>query len=103
MRTGTLMNGEDDGHADSPAHMTSQSSAGPDRAVKLVGRHAALQPIRPQDYDALRMIELSADLVPLWRHQGATPSPEQWAQGLWNSVLAQFLVVDISDSSPVGI
>jgi hypothetical protein len=79
-------------------------AAGPEAPeIKLVGRHVALQPIRMQDYEALRMLELRAEFVPLWRHQGVTPSPEQWAKDLWTGVLAQFLVINLADHNPVGI
>ena len=75
----------------------------PDVGVTLRGRHVVLQPVRTQDYEALRVAELHEDLVPLWRFQGATPSPEEWVQRLWHGVLAQFTVLSLLDRSPLGL
>jgi hypothetical protein len=71
--------------------------------VRLVGRHVGLQAVRPQDYDLLRSVELGEDLAPLWRHQGSTPSPERWVEGLWNGVLAQFIAVGLARNEPIGL
>jgi RimJ/RimL family protein N-acetyltransferase len=69
----------------------------------LYGRHVYLRPVTPQDYGFLHVAETSGELGPRWRFRGATPSPEQWAQTTWGSVLAQFLVVNKADNVPVGI
>jgi hypothetical protein len=55
------------------------------------------------DYPALQRVELGPDLIQRWRYRGSTPSPEQWAQTLWNTVLAQFLVVSADSEEPLGI
>lgn len=66
------------------------------------GRHVQLRPVAPEDYRLLQRLDVG-ELSLRWRTRGATPSPEQWAQLLWNSVLAQFMVVRVSDRRPVGL
>jgi hypothetical protein len=68
----------------------------------LRARHVFLKPIAPSDYPFLQMLETAGDPAPRWRHRGGTPSPDQWAQGLWAGVLVQFLVVGVESSTPIG-
>jgi hypothetical protein len=63
----------------------------------------SLRPIRSVDYEMVRLAELSDDLGVRWRHRGATPSPEAFAQRLWAGVLAQYLVVAHHDQRVVGL
>ncbi len=63
----------------------------------------SLRPIRAADYEMIRLAELSDDLGVRWRHRGATPSPEAFAQRLWAGVLAQYLVVAHHDQHVVGL
>lgn len=63
----------------------------------------ALRPIDPGDYAPLRRLELSLTLGPRWRHRGATPSPEAFAQTLWSGVLAQYLVDVGRGGQPLGL
>ncbi len=74
-----------------------------DRSSHLTGRHVILRPVMPADYDSLRMLELSGSMMPNWRHRGVTPSPEQWAHMLWQSVLAQFIVVETAGDTAIGL
>lgn len=69
----------------------------------LTGRWVRLRPPGHHDYELLRAAELSDALGPRWRHRGATPSPESFAQSLWAGVLAQHLVVDRRDGRPLGL
>ena len=71
--------------------------------VTLNGYRVDLRPVRAQDYEQLRVIELREDLVPLWRYQGATPSPERWVEGFWNGVLAQFIVIGKASGEALGL
>jgi len=64
-------------------------------------RGLELRPVIPADYDYLRRAELSDALGPRWRHRGATPSPERFAETLWTGVLAQFIVQ--RPDLPVGV
>ncbi len=73
------------------------------RAPRLRGRSTVLRPIGVADYEMLRYLEQQEDLVGSWRHGGATPSPDQWAHGLWAGVLAQFIVVDVAKDLPLGL
>jgi RimJ/RimL family protein N-acetyltransferase len=70
---------------------------------RTAGRWITLQPVRHADYDAIRAAELSDELGVRWRHRGATPSPEAFAQVLWAGVLVQYLVVDNDDHRLVGL
>ena len=53
----------------------------------LRGRHVELRPIVPEDYTYLQLIETGSELAPRWRLRGATPGPQDWAQGLLARVL----------------
>jgi hypothetical protein len=67
-------------------------------------RRVVLKPVSANDYDALRMLELGDSLGPRWRYRGSTPSPETFAQTLWASVLAQYLVCPANgDGPPAGV
>jgi RimJ/RimL family protein N-acetyltransferase len=58
----------------------------------LVGRHVRLRPILPSDYEYLYELETNEQITWRWRFRGTTPSPEQFAQMLWEGVLVQFIV-----------
>jgi hypothetical protein len=73
------------------------------RVARLHGRHVLLRLVSPEDYRFLRSAELGGELAVRWRYRGATVSPDQWAHNLWQSVLAQFLVVGVSDPAPLGL
>jgi RimJ/RimL family protein N-acetyltransferase/acyl carrier protein len=68
----------------------------------LEAPHVFLKAVTPDDYLLLQLVETSSEVAPRWRFRGATPSPEQWSQALWQGVLAQFVVVAKSDARPVG-
>jgi len=89
-------------HPSPPAAGPSSSSDHPP-LQRTVGRWITLRPIRHADYDAIRLAELSDELGVRWRHRGATPSPEAFAQALWAGVLEQYLVVDNDDHGLVGL
>src|SRR4051795_5512553 len=76
--------------------MTAPVLAAPEAAVHL-------RPVEPGDYLPLRRFELDLTLGPRWRHRGATPSPEAFAQALWSGVLTQYLVVANADDHVVGL
>jgi hypothetical protein len=67
----------------------------------LNGRQTYLRPVGPDDYQAMRLLDLGEALGVRWRFRGATPSAEQWAQA-GGSQLAHFLIVRRSDNSPIG-
>lgn len=73
------------------------------REVRLRGSHVMLRPVGVGDYEFLRALELSEEFAIRWRHRGATPGPEAWVQSLWQGTLAQFLVVDLRSSRPLGL
>ncbi|WCB96520.1 hypothetical protein DSM104299_05279 [Baekduia alba] len=69
----------------------------------LRGRSVALQPVTPNDYGILQLLETNNELALNWRYRGQTPSPEQWMSTLWSGVLAQFIVVAEGADVPVGL
>jgi RimJ/RimL family protein N-acetyltransferase len=71
--------------------------------ARLTGRHVTLRPVTLNEYESLRQVELSEPFIARWRHRGATPPPEVWAQGMGQGVLAQFLVVRNDTNVPVGM
>jgi hypothetical protein len=73
------------------------------RVPSLRGRHVFLRPVTPDDYRFLRAAELGGELAIRWRLRGASASPEQWAQNLWQSVLTQYLVVGSREPTPLGL
>lgn len=82
----------------SPSH-----ASHPFTAPHLAGIRVRLRPILPKDYGFLQTVELMSDLHFRFRLRGATPSPEQWSQTLWHSVLAQFLVVTQAQDRIIGL
>ena len=83
--------------------LTSESLGRPFGVAPLRGQHVLLRLIIPEDYRFLRVAELSGDLGVRWRFRGSTASPEQWSQSLWQSTLAQYLVVRTDDPTPLGL
>ena len=69
----------------------------------LRGRHVELRGIVPEDMTYLQLLETSSALAPRWRLRGATPGPQEWAQGLWRGVLAQFIVLRTRDQARIGL
>lgn len=61
----------------------------------LRAERVGLRAIVPPDYQVLYTAELSEFLGVRWRHRGTTPSPERYAQTLWDGVLVQLGVVDL--------
>jgi hypothetical protein len=56
-----------------------------------------------EDYPLLQRFDLSPELIHRYRYRGSTPSPDQWAQMLWNTVLLQFIVESADGREPIGI
>lgn len=71
--------------------------------LALDGRNVVLRPIRQQDYDLIRQAEMNPEIAGMWRHRGATPSPEAYAESLWSGVLAQFIVIDKARMAALGL
>lgn len=86
-----------------PDRLTSLESDVSAAAPSLQGRRVALRPLEPEDYPALRRVEIASDMGPRWRFRGATPSPEEWAQSTAGGMLAQFLVVEHHRQDALGI
>lgn len=76
----------------------SDQSQDPIRAA-LDGRRVRLRALNPGDYDLLRRLELSPQLLQRWRNRGATPGMSDWVRSMEEAVLAQFLVIDDRDGA----
>ena len=70
---------------------------------RLVGRRVALRPLFQSDYDFLYRIAGDPTNEFRWRYRGITPSPEEFARGLWAHVHTQFIIVRRADSERVGL
>ena len=70
---------------------------------KLEGRRLSLVPITPADYPYLHHLSTTGENLMAWRLRGATPSPEIFAQQLWQSVLVQFKIVHGTPAQPLGL
>lgn len=73
------------------------------RGPTLQGQHVHLRAVVPDDFPYLRLVETSSEFAPRWRLRGATPSPQDWAQGTSAGVLVQFVVVSNRDRARVGL
>ena len=69
----------------------------------LVGRRVLLRPIQNEDYEYLYDLSTCEENIFRWRFRGRTPSPEEFSQSLWQSVLCQFIVESIESGSPIGL
>jgi hypothetical protein len=74
-----------------------------DARARLAGRRTSLIPLEAVHYGALRRVELGADLAYRWRHHGRHEAPEHFAESLWSSSVANFLVGSERHDGPVGI
>lgn len=71
--------------------------------ASLTARGVVLQPITESDYPGLRRLELGERMLHHWRFGGHTPSPERYAQILWDGVYSQYIIVERSEQArPVG-
>jgi RimJ/RimL family protein N-acetyltransferase len=62
-----------------------------------------LRPVEASDYGPLFRLATHSELQRTWRFRGSTPSPEAFLQSLWESVLAQFVIVRRSNSNVIGL
>lgn len=91
---------------DTPSLDTHSTEANEEQTFSVpsrIGRHVLLRPVQVEDYAFLQQAEADPRLAQQWRLRGQTPSPEHWAQLLWQGVFAQFLVVERTTSLPVGL
>jgi hypothetical protein len=67
------------------------------------GRHVYLRPLTAADYPAIDAAQASEAVGVRWRFRGTTPGPERGAQSMWQTVLAQFLVVSTVSDRYIGL
>ncbi len=82
-----------------PAKQLSVGKRGSYRTVSV-----SLRPLVESDLGSLYLAALEPQHAHRWRYRGATPSPEQFRESIYNGgVVAQFMVIDESDpSEPIG-
>lgn len=71
--------------------------------VRLDGRRVRLRPVQSEDYDYLYDLSLAMPNIVRWRYRGRTPSPDEFVQSLWHSVLCQFVIEARESRQPVGL
>ncbi|MGH9149386.1 MAG: GNAT family N-acetyltransferase [Acidimicrobiales bacterium] len=69
----------------------------------MASRRVRLRPLRDADFAFVYELMTSPAAGGRVRFAGATPSPNQVASSLWDSVLAQFLVEGASSGAPKGV
>lgn len=69
----------------------------------LAGRRVRLRTVHDGDFPFLYEVMTSPQSGGRVRFAGATPSPNQVAASLWESVLAQFLIEGASSGEPKGV
>jgi hypothetical protein len=73
------------------------------RAPTMATKYVGLRCVNPEDYRLMRAGEQAGELGVRWRFRGGSLSPEDWSRALWQSVLAQFIVVAIPAGTPLGL
>jgi RimJ/RimL family protein N-acetyltransferase len=71
--------------------------------IPLIGPRAWLRPVKSTDYPFLFELGTAGTALTRWRYRGVTPSPEAFAQSLWQGVLTQFLILSRSTNQPIGL
>jgi hypothetical protein len=90
--------------SDLPGATAPEPGATSDRQLPpLVSRRVRLRRIAERDASFLYDLMTSPRAGGRVRYAGATPSPEAVAAGLWESVLAQFIVESTADHQPLGL
>lgn len=69
---------------------------------KIVGRHVALRPVIPADYELFYVVEMDPRNR-LHRFRGATMSPEDYVRQIWTGTLCQYTVVSKATGEPLGL
>lgn len=80
---------------------TEEYRSHPDSLVRgyghlLDGQDTSLVPVAPEHYETLRTLEV-VKLGAWWRNRGASQSPNEFAERIWNGTVSQFLGVGNSD------
>jgi len=68
-----------------------------------VAQRSTLVPVAADSYGWLYRLAVSEEIGWKWRWRGHHPSPEEFIQRLWADVLVQYVVVDSSNATPVGL
>lgn len=75
----------------------------PTLAPALMGQRVELRPVVPEDYPYLFSLSLDPRICFRWRLRNTTPSFEGFVAGLFQGILAQFLVVERSTGERSGL
>lgn len=80
-----------------------RAAAGDAAGASLTNGAVRLRALAPHDLDWLRAAETDEHLAFRWRLRGAHPAPGDYADQLWNGVLALFVVEPVVPGMPLGI
>ncbi|WP_322756369.1 phosphopantetheine-binding protein [Frankia sp. Cas3] len=73
------------------------------RSPRLHNGRFALRPVTPEYLPFLYELAISEEIGFRWRFRGAVPNQETFQAGLWQGVLAQFVVVLPATGEPIGL
>ncbi|WP_322778654.1 GNAT family N-acetyltransferase [Frankia sp. Cas4] len=73
------------------------------RSPRLHNGRFALRPVTPEYLPFLYELAISEEVGFRWRFRGAVPNQETFQAGLWQGVLAQFVVVLPATGEPIGL
>jgi RimJ/RimL family protein N-acetyltransferase len=94
-------------HVDAPRRADqawSTRAAGPGaRPTRLSDGRFTLRPVTADYINFLYELAISEEVGFRWRFRGAVPSQETFRAGLWQGVLAQFVVTITTSGEPVGV
>jgi len=68
----------------------------------LEGKYVRLLPLTTQDYGFVFNLEVGGPIANQFRFRGITPSPERFAELVWNGVLVQYVICWKQDASRIG-
>lgn len=71
--------------------------------LPLRGRHVRLRGVVPSDYEFLYDLATNDATAKSWRYRSAPPRPEEFANDLWRSVVAQYVVEHLESGERLGL
>lgn len=69
----------------------------------LQGRRVRLRPVVNRDLDWIYALAMDPAVSSRWRYRGATISPQQFSQQLWDGILCQFVVEGVETGRIHGL
>lgn len=76
----------------------------PERTESIAtGRWVSIRPVTATDLDYLYSLCMEPDIGFRWRYGGVHLDPDQFRRGLWDGVLAQFVIVSSRSGHRIGL